>query len=239
MSDLLDEVLAAYGGRSTWQSKNRISARQFFGGALWALKGHPGALDDVRVTVDLHREHTRQEPFFADGHHTDFTPGRIAVEDENGAVVEELLDPRASFAGHEFATPWTRLQLAYFSGYAMWTYVTEPYSLTFPGVQADEIGGWTEDGRSFRRLLITYPDDIATHSPQQTLYIGPDGLIHRRDYTVDIAGRTPAAEYTSDFVQVAGLTVPATRLIYPHDENGLRLPEPLVVSIHLTGIEVS
>src|SRR5689334_10233503 len=58
-------------------------------------------------------------------------PHRIAVEDDNGAVVEELLDPRASFAGHDLTTPWTRLQRAYFSGYAMWTYVTEPISLTF------------------------------------------------------------------------------------------------------------
>jgi len=74
MSDLLDEVLAAYGGRSTWENANRITARQFFGGALWVLKGHPGALDDVQVTVDLHREHTRQEPFFAEGRHTDSPP---------------------------------------------------------------------------------------------------------------------------------------------------------------------
>jgi hypothetical protein len=239
MSDLLDEVLAAYGGRAAWESKQQITARQFFGGALWALKGHPGALDDVQVTVDLHREHTRQEPFFAEGHHTDFTPGRIAVEDADGAVVEELLDPRSSFAGHEFTTPWTRLQLAYFSGYAMWTYVTEPLSLTFPGVQADEIDGWTEDGRDFRRLLITYPDSIATHSPQQTLYIGDDGLIFRRDYTVDIAGGTPGAEYTTGFVEVSGLMIPTTRMIYPHDEHGVRLPEPLVVSIRLTDIVVS
>ncbi len=239
MSDLLDEVLAAYGGRKAWENANQISARQFFGGALWAMKGHPGALDDVQVTVDLHREHTRQEPFFTEGHHTEFTPGRIAVEDENRAVIDELLNPRASFAGHEFTTAWNRLQLAYFSGYAMWTYVTEPISLTFPGVQAEEIGDWTEEGRTYRRLLITYPDSIETHSTQQTLYIGEDGLIHRRDYTVDIAGNTPAAEYTSDFVQVSGLTLPTTRMIYPHDENGVRLPEPLVVSIRLENITVS
>lgn len=239
MSDLLDEILAAYGGRSAWESARRISARQYFGGALWTLKGHPGALDDVQVTVDLHREHTRQEPFFADGHHTDFTPGRIAVEDAGGEVIEELLDPRSSFTGHEFTTPWTRLQLAYFSGYAMWTYVTEPISLTFPGVVAEEIDGWTEDGRDFRRLLITYPDSIETHSTRQTLYIGADGLIHRRDYTVDIAGDTPAAEYTTDFAEVSGLMIPATRMIYPRDERGHRLPEPLVVSIRLADIVVS
>ncbi|XVV13890.1 hypothetical protein ACQP2X_05920 [Actinoplanes sp. CA-131856] len=89
---MLDEIFDTYGGRKLWEEAREISARQFFGGALWAMKGHPGALDDVQVTVDLHREHTRQEPFFADGHYTNFTPERIAVETGDGEVVEELLD---------------------------------------------------------------------------------------------------------------------------------------------------
>jgi hypothetical protein len=87
--------------------------------------------------------------------------------------------------------------------------------------------------------LITYPDSIETHSPRQTVYVGDDSLIHRRDYVVDIAGHTPAAEYTSGFVEVSGLMIPTTRMIYPHDENGIRLPEPLVVSIRLADIKVS
>jgi hypothetical protein len=41
-----------------------------------------------------------------------------------GQTVEELLQPRESFKGHAVDTPWTRLQLAYFVGYAMWTYLT-------------------------------------------------------------------------------------------------------------------
>jgi hypothetical protein len=31
---------------------------------------------------------------------------------------------RNAFKGHAVDTPWTRLQLAYFVGYAMWTYLT-------------------------------------------------------------------------------------------------------------------
>jgi hypothetical protein len=38
------------------------------------------------------------------------------------------------------------LQLAYFSGFAKWTYLSEPVSLTLPGVQTEEIEPWTEDG---------------------------------------------------------------------------------------------
>ncbi|MEU6745475.1 hypothetical protein ABZ914_04540 [Spirillospora sp. NPDC046719] len=239
MSDLLDEILAAYGGREAWDEARRISARQFFGGVLWPMKGHPGALNDVQVTVDLHRQHTRQEPFFADGHHTNFTPERVAVETSDGEVVEELLDPRASFAGHELTTPWSRLQLAYFSGYAMWTYTTEPISLTFPGVTTEEIGGWTEDGVKYRRLAVTYPNSIATHSPQQILYVDPDGLIRRRDYTVDIAGRTPGAQYADTFATVDGLVVATSRAIYGRDEDNRKVPDPIIVSINLKDVTVS
>lgn len=47
-----------------------------------------------------------------------FTPTRVWIEDRECRVVEERADPRASFAGHVFETPWDRLQLLYFTGYA-------------------------------------------------------------------------------------------------------------------------
>ncbi|MFJ8358084.1 hypothetical protein [Streptomyces sp. NPDC093984] len=239
MSDLLNTILDAHGGRARWEAAHRITARQFFGGALWEMKGHPGALDDVEVTVDLRREFVSQKPFFDAGHHTSFSAGRVAVEESDGKVVEELLDPRASFAGHDLMTPWTRLQLAYFSGSAMWTYLAEPLSLTFPGVRTEEIGPWTEDGEKFRRLRVEFPRSIATLSTEQTLYVDASGLIRRRDYSVEIAGDTPAAHYVSGHQEVSGLVIPTTRMIYSRDENGDKVPEPLVVSVRLEDVAVS
>ncbi|MCZ9340745.1 hypothetical protein NGM37_23580, partial [Streptomyces sp. TRM76130] len=136
-----------------------------------------------------------QKPFFDADHHTSFTADRVAVETSDGDVVEELTDPRASFAGHDLTTPWTRLQLAYFSGSAMWTYLAEPISLTFTGVRTEEIDPFTEDGEKYRRLRVVFPDDIATLSTEQVLYVDGDGLIRRRDYNVEIAGNTPGAHF--------------------------------------------
>jgi hypothetical protein len=239
VSDLLNTVLDAHGGLARWQEAHQITARQFFGGALWELKGHPGALNDVDVTVALDREYVSQKPFFNPEHHTSFTADRVAVETSDGTVVEELTDPRASFAGHVLTTPWTRLQLAYFSGSAMWTYLAEPLSLTFPGVQTEEIASASESGRKFRRLRVTFPSSIATLSTEQVLYIGDDGLIHRRDYSVDIAGGSPAAHYVSGHQEVSGLVIPTTREIYTRDESGNKIPEPLVVSVRLENVAVS
>ncbi|KAB8177730.1 hypothetical protein [Microbispora catharanthi] len=239
MTDLLTTVLEAHGGPARWREARRISARQFSDGALWPLKGHPGAVDGVTVTVDLHRQFTSHTPFLGEDRRTAFTPDRIAIETTEGEVVEELRNPRASFAGHELTTPWNAPQLAYFTGYAMWTYLTEPISLTFPGVRTEEIEPWTEDGEKFRRLKVTYPSDIATHSAEQVLYVDADGLLRRRDYTVDVAGGVPSAHYISGHREVSGLVIPAIRMIYGRDENNARVPDPLVVSVRLEDITVS
>lgn len=239
MSDLLTTVLDAHGGRARWERAHRITARQHSGGALWGLKGHPGALDGVELTVDLRRQSASHSPFPTAGHRTSFTPDRVAVETAGGEVVAELRDPRASFAGHDLTTPWSELQLAYFAGSAMWTYLAEPISLTFPGVGTREIDPWTEDGERFRRLRVSYPADIATLSAEQVLYVDADGLIRRRDYSVEVAGGTPAAHYVSGHTEVSGLVIPTKRRIYGRDGNGRGVPEPLVVSVDLTDISVS
>ena len=144
--------------------------------------------------------------------------------------------PRASFAGHTLQTPWTHLQLAYFTGYAMWTYTAEPFNLTLPGIRTEEGDVWVENGERLRRLHVQYPDTIATHSPHQVLYIDDDGLIQRRDYQVDIAGGSPAAHYVSDFDEIDGIVVPRTRMIYVRDGDNHPIPEQLVVSIALTDV---
>ncbi|WP_198383870.1 hypothetical protein [Roseomonas sp. KE2513] len=53
----------------------------------------------------------------------------MALEDADGTVLEELPEPRRSFAGQSLGTPWTELQLAYFASCAMWTYLNMPFLL--------------------------------------------------------------------------------------------------------------
>ena len=54
MSDLLEAVIEAHGGLERWNQLETVSARLVQGGALWALKGQAGVLDDVVVTASLH-----------------------------------------------------------------------------------------------------------------------------------------------------------------------------------------
>ncbi|MEA2219350.1 MAG: hypothetical protein QOJ35_1976 [Solirubrobacteraceae bacterium] len=96
---------------------------------------------------------------------------------------------------------------------------------------ASELEPWEEDGQRWRRLRVAWPDHLATHSSEQTLYFDGDGLLTRHDYDVEISGGTRAAHYVSDYDDVAGIRLPTKHRIFPRSPDGRSLAEPLVVSI--------
>ena len=93
------------------------------------MKANGAQIADVDVIVATDRQWASHAPFGAPGLRSSFAKERVAIESEDGRVVKELLAPRASFAGHQLSTPWTDLQLAFFVGCAMWTYLNVPFVL--------------------------------------------------------------------------------------------------------------
>jgi hypothetical protein len=170
MNSLVQLTIGAHGGFERWQRFEHVSAHLRTGGILWALKHQPGVLDDVNVRVALRREWASHAPFVKPHLRTSFEPNRVAIETTDGRVVEERLMPRDSFAGHALDTPWDQLQLAYFAGYAMWTYLTTPFVFAMDGVATEELDPWRENGESWQRLKVTFPSHVATHSTVQTFY---------------------------------------------------------------------
>jgi hypothetical protein len=239
MDRLLEFIINAHGGREIWNKFETVSARITCGGVLWSMKQQPGILETIYVTSSTKKEATSHYPFINQDWKTSFEPGRIAIENNNGEVIEELLNPRESFNGHVTETPWDRLQLAYFAGYAMWTYFNAPFNFTDPGYSLRELQPWEENGEEFRRLEVIFPPHIATHSALQTFYIDKEGLIRRHDYTVDVAGRSTAAHYLSDYIEVQGIKIATKRMVYVRlEDNAPLYPEPLLVSIDLSEINL-
>jgi hypothetical protein len=239
MNELAEHTIEAHGGLKHWGQFETVSAHLVQGGALWALKGQAGTLDNTTVTVGTRSEWASHDPFGASGARSRFEPHMVALKSSTGGVLEELREPRASFAGHTLETPWRALQLAYFAGCAMWTYLNTPFLLAHPGVLSEELSPWKENGETWRRLKVGYPDDIATHSSTQTLYINGEGLLKRHDYDVEIAGGTPGAHYIEGYEEVSGIMFPTKRRIFPRQADGIASPEPLVVSIDLSEIVLS
>ena len=83
-------------------------------------------------------------------------------------------------------------------------------------------------------MRATFPAAIASHSTEQDFYFGPDMLIRRHDYSVEIAGNFPAAQYISDLVSIDGIKIPTRRRAYLRDENLMPMLDTLMVSIDLS-----
>jgi len=235
MIALLANAIEAHGGLRQWKAHEELTATIVTGGDLWALKGIDQDQTPRTMRVKLHQEWASVEPFGKAGQRTDFTPDRIAIETTGGKVVAERKNPRASFAGHDMRTNWDPLHRAYFNGYALWTYLTTPFLLAMEGFDIREIEPWREGTEIWRGLRATFPAAIASHSTEQDFYFGPDMLVRRHDYRVEIAGDFAAAQYISDHVSVDGIKIPSRRRAYLRDENLAPMLDALMVSIDLSG----
>jgi hypothetical protein len=161
MNKLAELAISAHGGLKRWHEFNRMSAHQLVGGVLWPMKGQDGVINDSHITVELHHEWASHTPCGGVNRRSVLEPTRVAIESLSGGVLDERHDPRNSFSGHTLETPWDSLQLAYFAGYAMWTYLTTPFLFALPGVESEEIETWQENGKTWRRLQVLFPDAIA------------------------------------------------------------------------------
>jgi hypothetical protein len=208
---LLEHVLDAHGGLDRWRQLRQISAHARIDGVTWHVKGFGEAMRHSHITLDPHHQSVSYTPFLAADRRSRFEPERVAIESLDGEVVAERAGPRGAFAGHELSTKWDELHLAYFTGYAMWNYLTAPFLFTWPGIATEEIEPWEENGETWRRLKVTFPPDIATHNREQVFYYGQDGLLRRHDYIAEVVhGANPAltAHYTDEHRSFSGLVFP-------------------------------
>jgi hypothetical protein len=216
MTKLSELAIEAHGGLHRWRQFEQVTADLRQGGALWSLKGQPETLQQTTVTAGLRKEWASHAPFGADRRRSRFEPGQVALESADGTV-----------------------QLAYFAGCAMWTYLNTPFVLAWPGVESEEMEPLRTSDGLWRRLAVRFPKDIATHSAVQTLYFDADGLMKRHDYDVEISGNTPGAHLIEDYVEVSGIRFPTKRRIFARQPDGSFSTEPLVVSIDLSNIRLS
>lgn len=63
-------------------------------------------------------------------------------------------------------------------------------------------------------ITVTFPDHIKSHTREQISCFGPDGLLRRQDYPVDILGGAPGLNYATDYREADGIVIPTKRRIY-------------------------
>lgn len=232
MNDLLQTAVTAHGGLKRWSEVKTISVAASLTGAIWFVKGQGDYLKNVAMTVD-----TRKERLVTDFPGQDkrfiFEPQRIVMEKVDGTLIEARDNPDASFEGQVRETPWDPIHVAYFQGEALWTYLNSPFLYTQDGFATEEIAPILVEGETWRRLKITFPDHVKSHTREQISCFGPDGLLRRHDYTVDILGGATGLNYASDFKDVDGIIFPTKRRIYAYEGDYKPVMEPLLVKIDI------
>ena len=214
MNDLLKAAVAAHGALDRWNRVQSITVDASITGAFWHLKGKGDALNDVRFVVDTTRERLTMD-FAGQDKRSVFEPHRVVMQRRDGALTGARDDPERSFDGHQLETPWDDIHLAYFTGEALWTYLNTPFLYTWPGFATEEIAPIEAGGETWRRLKVTFPDHIKTHTRQQISCFGPDGLLRRHDFTIDILGAATESQlYATDYRDVDGIIIPTTRRAY-------------------------
>ncbi len=238
MTELLDFAVQAHGGMERWRQLGSIRVAASITGAIWFVKGQGDALKDVVLTVDTRAERVVID-FPGQNRRAIFTPSRIVIETADGTVIAAREDPEASFVGQQRETPWDDIHVIYFVGEALWTYLNTPFLYTRDGFATEEISPIEVDGETWRRLQVTFPDDVKSHTRTQISCFGPDGLLRRHDYTVDILGGATGLNYASAYREVDGIIIPTKRRIYAYEGDYQPVWEPLLVGIDMGEIAIS
>ena len=238
MGDLLGQVLQAHGGLERWRTFDTVRAKFVSGGGLLPMKGLDVVAKPLEGIASIHEEILRIPGYRRPDWNMTFAPQRVVIESANGELIEERTNPRASFAGHTLTTAWDVAQLAYFNGYARWTYLTTPFFMTMPGFDVTEIEPWTEGSETWRVLRVRFPPDIVSHSAEQEFYFGPDFLLRRHDYRLEIAGGTPIAQYVYDIVESDGFRFPSQRRAFVRGPKSQPIRDLLLIAIDLSDFHV-
>ena len=80
---------------------------------------------------------------------------------------------------------------------------------------------------------------MKSHTREQISCFGPDGLLRRHDYTVDILQGGTGLNYASDYTDVDGIMIPATRRVYAYQGDYQLVKEPLLVAIDFSDIKIA
>jgi hypothetical protein len=228
---LAQETIAAHGGAEVWEGTEKLVVALRSGGQMMNWKGHRRTMDDVTFTVWTSGQRVTVEPFPTAGQRGIFDGGTVRIESESGETVAERADPRPQFRRLRRQFRWDDLDLLYFSGYAMWTYLSMPFVCLRRGY---ELRASAE-----RELEVTFPDGVHTHCAAQRFRLDERGLIAEHRYTAEPVGRWARSVHVcSEHRVFGGLAVPTMRRVYPRTLTGGRVPFPVLVRIDISAVSL-
>ena len=239
---MLSAVIDAAGGQARFQQVQSIETTIDVSGLLWGLKGYPnrGILESyVEFKSPKVIHHNLGGNLDEPNLRWIWTPDRVWVERANGTVLQSRDRPRQKMIENASLTsPWDDMDLLYFRGYALFSYVSAPFHFTWPDFTTRELENHSEGDQTWRVLEVTYPDDFPGHGKVQKYYYDDQYQLRRLDYTPDVINGGVAAHYCYDETKVDGLVFPTLRRAVRTDQ-GRALPDsPSLVLLNFHRIVV-
>ena len=145
---LFQRVIDAHGGDERWRRVRALQVDVRCGGAALVARFQGNAYRRFRAVVEPRTPKVRFTPF--KGKHGIFTPERVWIETDHGAVCQERANPRQFFPSWRRHICWDAMDVLYFGGYAMWNYLCTPYLWHAEGIQLAEGEPWEEAGETWR-----------------------------------------------------------------------------------------
>lgn len=227
---LLAEALAAHGGLERWNELSELRVRIESGGFALASKLVAGKVRSFEATLSTHEPRTEIHDFTGPGRRGVFEPDRVRIESADGELLSKRADPRSRFLGGRRLLWWDSLDVLHFAGYALWNYMCAPFVFARPGFEVREIEPWEGN----RRLEVTFPPDVPTHSREQVFHFDGSARLVRLDYTAEVFGRWARSVHLCEgHREFGGLVWPTSRRVYPRARSGKPRPFPTLVWIEV------
>jgi hypothetical protein len=238
---LVDESIEGAGGAERFDSTSELIASIRSGGVALPSKGVGGPFKSYTARISTTEPRTVFEPYPESGSIGVFEGDRVSIQSAAGQTLSERLDPRAAFRRslrRQFR--WDPLDGLYFAGYALWNYFNVPFLFRRPGFELREIEPYETGGLSWRRLAVTFPADVPTHSRDQVFYFDSETRLRRLDYTAEVfGGWARAAHVCHDDRNFGGLIYSTRRRVTPRLPGGRPAPGPTIVSLAIDDVQLA
>lgn len=205
----VDQAIEAHGGEARWREVSAIDTSWTFHGTMFKIRLREAQLKDLHARISTTEPRVVVDPFAGRSATGTFTPTRLELVEQDGRMTS-LENPRDAFKRPRTIVWWNDLEMLYFAGYVLWNYAQLPFLLLKPGLVIEDAGTTRKQGETWTKVRVTFPATLPTHSPRQTFYFGPDGLLRRHDYHVGILSRLArGARYIHANQVIDGLTLPS------------------------------
>jgi hypothetical protein len=88
-----------------------------------------------------------------------WTPVHVEITAGDGSIIGARDNGREAF-DRGFDGKWDPLNLAYFNGYAMWTYHATPFVFGEPGYEARDVAPIENAGETLRGVAVRFPEGV-------------------------------------------------------------------------------